>query len=278
MKQVSIEFVACNQSAEVLQPTDGTFDFPASAIASQLSAVLGSRLNPVASMRAHQFNAAPSQPSTQQVTVRSRIVDQAAGLSTKYSSCEQRLNKVHFMRTRTGCINAERETLGIDENHDLGSLAPLRLADLFTPFFAGENVPSAIASSWFTRPWRSSKRVNRAHAFSQMPSSVHRLWRRQHVVEDGKHLGRSFQRAPLRRIHRTPSTQGRDATTGRPPLGPTGDSGNKSAMRFHCSSVSSNSGSIMDPVGNSTARRDRFAISDLLSITLITANTTQWFS
>jgi hypothetical protein len=90
------------------------------------------------------------------------------------------------------------------------------------------------------------------------------LWRRQQVEDEGKCLGKSFHRAPLRRIHRTPSTQGRVGAGGRPPSGRFGRSGNRSEMRFHCSSVSSNSGSIVDPVGVSTARRDRFAMSDLL--------------
>jgi hypothetical protein len=90
------------------------------------------------------------------------------------------------------------------------------------------------------------------------------LCRRQHVVDDGKCPGKSFQRAPLRRIHKMPSTQGRIGAGGRPPAGRFGRSGKISEMRFHCSSVSSNSGSIVDPVGVSTARRDRFAMSDLL--------------
>jgi hypothetical protein len=166
----------------------------------------------------------------------------------------------------------------VGENHGLGSLATLGLANAFAPFFADENVPSAMDSSRLISPRRSSFRKSLPQALSQMPASVQAFKRRQHVEDDGKCLGRSFQRAPVRRIQMIPSTHGRDGAVGRPPLGPTGCSGNKSEMRFHCSSVSSNSGSVLDPADDSTVSRDRFAMSDLLSLSLITVKTKQRFS
>jgi hypothetical protein len=71
-----------------------------------------------------------------------------------------------------------------------------------------------------------------------MPASVHSRNRRQHVEGEGKQLGRSFQRAPVRRIQRMPSAQARAGARGRPPCGDRGFSGNKSAIKDHCSSVS----------------------------------------
>jgi hypothetical protein len=165
------------------------------------------------------------------------------------------------VRARAGRVDAEGKTATVDEDHDLCPLAAFGLANLFAPFFAEANVPSAMDSSRSTRPWRSSFRSNRPHAFSQTPASVHFFRRRQQVVAEGYRSGKSLHRASLRRIQIIPSTQGRDATTGRPPLGPTGVSGNRSSINSHCSSVSSNSGSVLDPSGGSTARRDRFVMS-----------------
>lgn len=118
---------------------------------------------------------------------------------------------------------------------------------MLTPFFAEENVPSAKASSWLTSPRRSSLRSSRVQAFSQRPSMVHSLCRRQQVEEEGKTLGKSFQRAPDRRIQRIPSKHAREDARGRPPYAETGRSGNKSAIRSHCSSLSCALGSFLDP-------------------------------
>ncbi len=270
VEQVGVMLVPSYQPSEVLDPTDRSLHFPATAISTQFATILRRRLLPVAAMRANQVDAATLQPHSQRITVGGRVVDQTARLSSQNSRFQELLDERYFVRAGAGRVDAQRETFRVGENHDLGSFAALRLANLFTPFFAEANVPSAKDSSWFTRPWRSSKRISRAHAFPQTPLSVHCRWRRQQVEAEGKRLGKSFQRAPLRSIQRMPSTQGRDGVTGRPPWGPTGGSGNKSAISCHCSSVSSNSGSVVDPAGDSTARRDRSVMSGLLSAPLTT--------
>ena len=270
--------VSCNETPKVLKPTDRPLDFPSSTISPQFATVLCGSRPSVTTMRENQIDSTTLQPLSQRITIGSRVVDQATRFASKDSFFNKRFNQRYFVRTSAGCVDSKREPSRVGKNHDLGSFTSLGLANLFTPFFAEENVPSAIASTCFTRPWRSSKRANRAHAFSQMPDSDHCLWRRQQVVVEGKYFGRSFHRAPLRSIQRMPSTQGREAITGRPPLSPTGVSGNRSAIRCHCSSVSSYSGSVVDPAGNFTTRRDRFAMSHLLSVVLITTNARLWFS
>ncbi len=278
MKEASVVLVACHKTAEVLEPTDRSLHFPPTTVSPQRSAILCRRLNAVLAMRTDQFDATLGQSRPQWIAVGGRIVDQAARFSPKHALLEKRLDESYFVRAGTGGIHPERKTTAVGENQDLGPLAPLGLANLFAPFFAEENVPSAKDSSCIMWPCRSSRRSSRAQAFSQMPASVHAFNRRQHVAGEGNCLGRRFQGAPVRRIQRIPSAQGREATRGRPPFGPTGKSGNRSAMRFHCSSVSSRSGSVVDPAGDSTAPRDRFAMRDLLSVDLYTANTQRWFS
>jgi hypothetical protein len=253
--------VTSDQPSKVLKPTDRSLDLPATTVSAERTPILRGRLGAVLSMRADQFDTATPKSFPQRVAVSRCIVDQSPRLALENTVCEQRLYESYFVRTRARRVDAERKTMAVGKDHDLGALATFGLADLFTPFFADENVPSANDSSWLTRPLRSSRRTNRAHAFSQTPDRVQSRWRRQQVVAEGKREGMSFQRAPVRRIQRMPSMQIRDGTTGRPPLGPTGDSGNRSSINCHRSSVSSNSGSILDPVGDSTAGRERFFMS-----------------
>lgn len=253
--------VSSYNSSEVLKPTDRSLNFPAATVSAKRAPVLRARLGTVFSMGANQLDTTAPKPFTQRIAVSRRIVDQSPRLSSQNSIFEQRLNKSYFVRTSARRVDAERDSMTVGKDHNLGALAPFRLANLFTPFFADENVPSANDSSRSIRPSRSSRRANRAQAFFQIPARVHARWRRQQVVPEGKHAGMSFHLAPVRSIQRIPSKQRRDAATGRPPLGPTGDSRNRSSINSHCSSVSSNSGSILDPLGDSTAGRDRFFMS-----------------
>ena len=253
--------VASDQPSKVLKPTDRPLDFPAATVAAERTPILRGRLGAVFAMWTDQLDATTVKPFAQRIAIGRRVVDQSPRLASKNSVFEQRLNESYFMGTRASCVDTEWETMAVGEDHNLRALTTFCLADLFTPFFADENVPSAKDSSRSTRPSRSSCRTNRAQTFSQTPDRVQSRWRRQQVVAEGKREGISFQRAPLRRIQRIPSTQRRDATAGRPPLGPAGVSGNRSLINCHCSSVSSSSGSIMDPAGGSTAVRERFFMS-----------------
>ena len=260
MKQVCVTFVASYEAAKVLQPANRAFDFPPATVSSQFSTVLCGRLGSVAAVRTNQFNATSLQACSQGIAVGSSVVDQVTRLATKDALAQERFNERYFMRAGAGRVDSQWKPVGVDENHDLGSLAAFCPADLFAPFFADENVPSAIDSSCLIEPCRSSVRKSRPHACSQIPASVHAFRRRQQVEGEGKRLGRSFQRAPVRRIQMIPSTQGLGGCAGRPPFGPTFGAGKNSEIRFHCSSVSSYSCSVMDPEDGSTAKQDRFPI------------------
>lgn len=256
--------VSRDQSPKVLQPTDRALDLPATAVATQRTAILRGGLDAVAAVWAHQFDTAPLEPDTQWVAIGSQIVNKTPRQTTQSTSLQQRFNQRHFMRAGTGDLNAQWQTGRVAVHHNLGAFATLGLAHAFTPFFAEENVPSANVSSVFTCPHASSRRNNRDHACSQIPASVQSRSRRQHVLGEGKCRGKSFQRAPLRRIQRMPSTQSRAAAGGRPPCGDGVGTGNRSLIKNHCSSVSSVSGSIVDPAGaEAPSSRDR-NMSDLL--------------
>lgn len=259
-------FVARDQSPEVLQPADRSLDFPASSISTKAAAVLGPRFFAIASVRADQLDALASQPLAQRIAVGGQIVDQTFGAPPEKASFQQGLDQSDFMGAGAGDRRSQRDPAAVGEHHDLGSLAAFGLADQIAPFFAGENVPSANDSERLIRPCRSSLRSNRAHAFSQTPLAVHCWKRRQQVAGEGNDVGRSRQRAPLRNTHRMPSKQRRDSIAGRPTRPVRASFGNKSAINRHWSSVSSDLGSILDPVRRTASgSRDRFNISGLLS-------------
>ena len=126
------------------------------------------------------------------------VVDQSARLGTQNAFFEQRFDQRHFVGTGSWDLSAQRQTTAVDEDHDLGALATLGLTYAEAPFFAEENVPSAIASCQSMRPRRSSLRNSRAQAIFHRPASVQARKRRQQVGGDGKCAGRSLHRAPVR--------------------------------------------------------------------------------
>ena len=265
-EEMGVVFVACDESPEVLQPTDRAFDLPATTIAGKLAPVLKGRARAIVAMRADQFDAALSQPLPQMVAVGGEIVDQVLGKSSQATLIEKGFDQLDIVRTGAGDEDAQRQARGVGEDHDLGPFTTFGFADALAPFFADANVPSAIAWSRSIWPVRSRRCSSRDQARSHAPRLVQASNRRQHVLGEGKQDGKSFQRAPVRSTQQIPSKHSRDSAGGRPPSGERGNSGNRSAIRDHCSSSSSNVGSVVDPAGASAAplSRDR-AISDLLS-------------
>lgn len=266
MVEVGVEFVADNDAFEGVQPSDGAFDLPSSPVASEFSAVLRLRSNTPFAMRADQIDAAIGESLTEQVAVGGAVVDQPTRNIRREGRIQQRLDQVNFSMVGRFDVDRQRQPLAVGEDHDLRPFASAGGANAIAPFFAEANVPSAKPSSQFNLPDSSSSAASRSSAWSSRPLVVHSTKRRQQVGYDGKDFGRSFQRAPVRSTHSTPSKQARESILGRPPSGPGGGVGNKSSISPHCSSLSSrgkqsDSGSVLDPA----TKRDRSVIKSLLS-------------
>ena len=228
-------------------------------------------------MRSNEVDPAFEKSKAQRITVRCLIVDQLFGTSTNHTIGDQRLDEIDFMRTGTLNHVAARRTIAVYQQHDFGTLAAFGLAYAKAPFLADENVPSAIDSSRSISPCRSSLLTNRAQAFLNRPASDHSFNRRQQVGCDGKWSGKSRHRAPVRKIHAIASKQARDEARGRPPSGDDGGSSKRSEIKPHWSSVSSYSGSILDPtLLSASAEWDRCDIS-LFPFENCTNATKKWF-
>lgn len=255
MVEVGVELVTDDDSLEGVQPGDGPLDLPAASVATELSAVLRWRTDASLAVRADQFDIALSEPLTQWVAVGGAVVNQPTRNMQREGRVQERLDQVDFSVVGRVDVNRQRQPL-----------AAAGRPNAIAPFFAEANVPSAKPSSQFSLPASSSFAASRSSAWSSSPLVVHSTNRRQQVGYDGKDFGRSFQRAPVRSTHRTPSKQARESILGRPPSGPGGGVGNKSSIKPHCSSLSSrgkqsDSGSVLDPA----TKRDRSVIKGLLS-------------
>ena len=266
VEELSIVLKSRDGSPEVLHPAECAFDFPSPPVTPEFSTVLGWRFLASFLVRCDKLGSAFLETTSQRIAISGLVVDKSADCSSQDSFVEKIFDQANIVSTRRRNRTAQGDSVTIDEQHRLCTFAALGLPNVFAPFFAAENIASAIDSSWLILAWRSNLRSKRAWTLSQIPDSVHSLCRRQHVELDGNRLGMSDQRAPVRRIQSIPSKHARGGIGGRPPFGSGGGSGKNSDIRFHWSSVSCNSVSILEPVlASKEASRVRLDISGLLS-------------
>jgi len=236
-----------DQASEVSEPGVRAFDNPAPPVAPQCTTILSCRPNAISLVRTDQFDPPLLQALAQRIAVirfvgdhPQRLLPWTARVMTPcYADRRQRrLGEFDFRRGCRVKVVSQRNTAAVDRHHPLRPLAPLGFSDCAAPFFAGAKLPSRNDSLHFNC-WRSFNSLRNARQmFNQTPRSSQSRSRRQQVEGCGNFSGRSCQRAPLRRIHRIPSSTQRFSIHGRPPLRCLGGFGSNGAIFFHCASVS----------------------------------------
>src|SRR5580704_3882882 len=236
-----------DQAPEVSQPGVGAFHNPSPPVAPQCSTILRRGPNAISLVRTDQFDPPLLQALPQRIAVVRFISDHSHRLLSRTARmmtplyADRREGRLREPDFRRGCrvkVVSQRKTAAVDHHHPLRPLAPLGFSDSAPPFLAGAKLPSRNDSLHFSC-WRSlSSLRNARQIFNQTPRSSQSRSRRQHVEGCGNFSGRSCQRAPLRRIHKIPSSTRRFWIHGRPPLRCLGGFGSKGAIFFHCASVS----------------------------------------
>ena len=252
MKKATIDrqrtIVAYSQSAEVAQPGDGAFDNPSPLVAPQGATILRRWLAPTFAVRDDQFDTAATQLSAQPIAIVAAIHDHALGFLSRsprpmlppYADRRERfLDERDFRRGCRVKVVSQRNTLAVDHHHPLRPLTPLGFSDSVAPFFAGAKLPSMKDSLHFSC-WCSFNSLRNARQISSQTScSSQSRSRRQQVEGEGNSSGKSHQRAPLRRIHKMPSSTLRSSAGGRPPCGRFRRFGSKGRIFSHWASVNS---------------------------------------
>jgi hypothetical protein len=233
------------QAAEKAEPCVGSFDYPAPPIATQLPSVRIRSVLLISPVRCNQLHSQPLQSSSEGIAVICLIGDHPRRTLARPSPWSRNLDLVErgFCQRSFvfGCSfqeNSERNTLAINHNHPLGTLAPLGFSHGQAPFFAGAKLPSINVSSHCSSPRRSKSPSRVRQICSKAPCSSHCCKRRQQVTPLGYVLGTSRQDAPLRNTHRMPSKQARLLAQGRPrPSRRRLSFGKSGSNFFHCWSV-----------------------------------------
>jgi len=239
-------FVTDDQSSDVLQPGERPLDLPTPFISPHCASVVVRPSLVVLAIRGDQIDPAFPEPRRQRITLIALLGEDPSGIvpptAASFARNRNGVNRLfqqrHFRRRGRRQAASERNTFPVYPSHPLRAFSAFDLADARAPLFAGAKLPSAKGSSPSSRPWASKRPTNTRQARSQTPCSSPSRRRRQHVLEEGYFLGRSFQRAPLRSTHKIPSNTLRSSIGFRPPFGERWNFGNNGSIFSHCSSVS----------------------------------------
>ncbi len=199
-------FVANHQASEFLHPCKQALDLPAPTIVAKLSSILSLRPFSVLFMRCYQLNLALfKQLGDKSITVICLIANKFLRRILGKATIDGCFNQFHFMGGSAFNVSGDRKTNSVSEGHDHGAFAPLCLADSKTHFFAGTKVQSVKASVMSILP-RSARSCASSIAMRRKTPYRTDCWKRLWHVWYGVYLaGRSFQGAPVRKIHNIPS-------------------------------------------------------------------------
>ena len=232
-----------NQLMEVAEPSEEALDLPPSFVPAQLPAILGLGLRTVARVRSNHLDAHLLQLCVKRVGVVRFVSDEPFWSAANMGCLESVCNKGDFMRRSTLNVYGEWKRRAVCNGHDLCTFAPLGLSNTEAPFFATTKVPS-MKHSRSSISLRSSKsRANACKMVSSTPERTHSWKRRWQVWYGGYRSGKSAHCAPVRSIHKMPSSTSRELRLGLPlPSSRLGGSSINGSSTCHCSSVSSNFG------------------------------------
>src|SRR5437588_204164 len=244
MDEAEIIFIviieARGNAAKVLQPCNQAFDLPSAFITTQCSAILRGRFLSIRLMWRNHLDTFFKQLQVERIGIIGFVANQLGGLLTSETRRKSVVDKGDFMRASTRCVGGDRKTSIVCHHHEFRAFAPLSFTNSMPPFFAAMNVPSMKHSDKSSSPRLCKSSASASKTFRSVPSLTHAWNLRWQVWYDGNLSGKSFHRAPLRRIHRMPFITSRLLRHGLPRLSSRrGNSGRCVSITAHCSSVSS---------------------------------------
>ncbi len=247
-KVFDVIFVSSHQSAEVMQPSEQSLDFPSMSIPAQRPTVLGGGSDPIALVRRDHVDALISKLRIQPIAVVGAITNQSFGSGGDKALLKGSLDKGDFMRRSRRCVDGDRKTSAVCHCHELRTLAPLGLSHCVAPFLAPTKVPSIKHCAKSSLPRFRKSSASASSICLNTPPSTQYWNRRWHVWYGGNRSGKSCQRAPDRNIHRMPLSTSRSSLRGLPrPSALRSGLSSSGSMTCHCLSLSSSRRGIVSP-------------------------------
>ncbi len=147
-----VVFPSGNESSEVVQPCEESFDLPSPPISTEASTILRVAFSASAIGRDQLDAIVLFERMVERVRVVGFVSDKPCGELVGEASCQNKLHKLALGRRSAIDSNGERKTIARGDSDDLGALAATRGADCKAPFLALAKVASTNASSRLSWP------------------------------------------------------------------------------------------------------------------------------
>jgi len=146
-------FPAADESAEIMEPSEEAFDFPAAAVAPQFPAVLGALAAAIVLVRRDQPDMVfLPKALVERIAVVGPVADQSCREFVEKASGQGFLDEFCFVRRGTIDGDGKRKTGNSGDGHYFRPLATLGRPHGQAPFFALAKVPSSKPSSSGSSP------------------------------------------------------------------------------------------------------------------------------
>lgn len=232
-------FPSGDEATEVMQPCEESFHLPPSAIAAQLTSVLGLLSSPAPVGSDHFDVVLGGEFCVERVRVVGFVADEPSRELVEEAGGQNVFHKLALGRRSAVDRYGERKTVTSGESDDLGALAATGGADRTAPFLALAKVASTKASSRFSLPCSCSSAASNFSTSSSLPLRTHCWKRRWQVWNGGYFSGSSRHCAPVPSTQSTPFNTDRVSCHGRPRLSARRAPRNTGSTINHCSSVNS---------------------------------------
>jgi len=167
-------FPAAHKSAEVVEPSEETLDFPAAAVAAQFAAVLS--VLPTAIVLVGR-----DQPDTmflpkaviERITVVGAVADHSFWFGSRETLLDGGFDEFRFMRRSAGDAAGDRKTMAVCDRHDFTAFSSASRADSSAPFFAELKLASMNVSDRSSLPRARRSSASACKTRVNVPSRCH---------------------------------------------------------------------------------------------------------
>jgi len=167
-------FPAADQSAEVVQPSEETFDFPAVAVSTQFASVLCAPPAAVVFVRGNELDAVLlSKVPVEWIAVVSAVADHSLGCDLRETLLNRRFDQRGFMRRSAGDAAGDRKTMAVCDRHDFAAFSSPSRADSSAPFFAELKLASMNVSERSSLPRARKSSASACKSRVRVPSRCH---------------------------------------------------------------------------------------------------------
>jgi hypothetical protein len=165
---------AADESAEVVEPSKETLDFPAAAVAAQFAAVLSALPAAVEFVRGDELDAMfVPKALVQRIAVVGAVADHSFWFGSREALLDRGFDEFGFMRRSAGDVAGDRKTMAVCDRHDFTAFSSASRADSSAPFFAELKLASMKVSDRSSLPRARKSSASACKSRSSVPSRCH---------------------------------------------------------------------------------------------------------